>query len=146
MPARTCPGPEPAAPDSLRQRGSESHRDPGQTLSPTRSPAPHSAARRNRECATSDPRARARSLRLRQAPQGARCGAPRRASHSCTVSFPIPLEARIGREQLFGTDVWIVEVHADAQVASFSRDGTDNAAAELAMSHALAAHVARRVL
>src|SRR6266513_3558121 len=67
-------------------------------------------------------------------------------THSCPFSLPVSLEPRVGSEQLLGPDVWIVEVDAHAQVATFTRHGPDDAAAEFAVTDPFAFDVARRVL
>src|SRR3989442_804365 len=101
-------------------------------------------ARRNRGCATSAPSARGGRPPRRPAPPAARFAAPPHATRSCTL--PVSLQARVGHEQLLGSDLGVVEFDRDLQVPPHPRDRPDDPTPEPPLPHALAGPVPRRVL
>src|ERR1041384_571091 len=135
----------PAGWASLRRRGNAWRRGPRETAW-ARPPAAGSAAPRSRGCGTSARPAAAAAPRRRGAPPTARCGALPHASHSCAFILPVALQARIGHEQLFRSDVGGGEFHGHLQLAAPPGHRGDHAHAELAVTHPLALHVARPVL
>src|SRR5690606_19431242 len=107
-------------------------------------PALRSAARRSPRCCASAPPAAATPHRSRPA-RRARLRASRlRLLWSC--SLPVALEAGIGHEQLFHSDVLVVKGHAHLEIAPAAAQSLNRATAEPAVPYPLALHVPGRIL
>src|SRR3990172_3641640 len=62
------------------------------------------------------------------------------------LSFPLPLQARVGRKQLLEPDLGVVELDGDLEIAPLAPDFANRAAAKAAMADPLARPEQRRVI